>query len=59
MSKGDKTRPYDKKAYDNNYDGIDWGKKPKLSKDQMKELLEVVSVQFNKDTEIKKKENDS
>ncbi len=51
MSKGSKQRPTDKKKFDQNYDNIDWTswrepgaaiEKAKLSKEQMKQLLDIV-----------------
>ena len=50
MSKGSKQRPTDKRAFDQNYDNIDWRSwskddlVPKLSKEEMEELLDVVRV---------------
>ena len=50
MSKGSKQRPTDKKAFDHNYDNIDWRSwskdelVPELSKEEMEELLDVVRV---------------
>ncbi len=34
--KGDTPRPIDKTKYDNNYAGIDWGKKDDKSQDSQK-----------------------